>query len=159
MVDTQLDKQFALAALSFGLLLVAVFFLYEGDWQTALLPLALIGAVGWYHLRSKMRSVLLFDRPANQVKLTVDDRNGHQEWNWVLSDVQSAEISEVRKSGETSGNGIKQPVMVMKNGTRVPLRPYHSAGGMSFNAVAAIQLFLGQEITGAPVGWLNPYED
>ncbi len=159
MVDTQLDKKLGIGAFSAFLLFLAWQFASGGDYLPALFPTAIVAAMLIYLWRSRMRSELIFDKTAGRVDLVVEDRNGTNRWDWDLSEVETAELSEIRRADETSGNGLKRPVLVLKDGTRTPLRPDHSAGGMSFEAVAAIQHFLGQEITDAPVGWLNPYED
>ncbi len=158
-VDDQRDKKSAVGLGVAGLLFLAWQFLFFGDWIVAGVPvLIILGLLGYLHW-SRMRSVLTFDKTANRIDLEVFDRTGRRTWDWALSDVDTAELSEIVRPGDMRDNGLKQPMLVLKNGTRVPLRPYHSAGGASFDTVAAIQHFLGQPITGAPVGWLNPYED
>ncbi len=159
LVDTQLDKKVGIGAASALLLFLAWQFASGGDYLPALFPVAIVAGMLVYLWRSRMRSELTFDKTTGRVDLVVEDRNGTNRWDWDLNEVETAELSEVRRADETRGNGLKRPVLVLKDGTRAPLRPDHSAGGMSFNAVAAIQHFLGREITDAPVGWLNPYED
>ncbi len=162
LVDKQLDKILGIGAMSALLLFMAYQFASGGtrdDFLVALVPVAIVVGLLIYMKRTLLSSKLTLDRTSDAITLQVQDRKGHQFWEWKLSDLDTAELSELRRSGQTKGNGQKQPVMIMKDGTRVPMRPYHSAGGQSFNAVAAIQLFLGQDIKGAPVGWLNPFED
>lgn len=158
-VDDQRDKKIAIGLAAAGLLFLGVQFAAGGDWIVALVLILAIGGMGAYLRWSRMQSVLTFDKSANRVDLVVTDRHGRQTWDWALSDVKTAELSEIVRPGDMRDNGLKQPVLILTDGTRVPLRPYHSAGGASFGAVAAIQHFLGQPITGAPVGWLNPYDE
>lgn len=157
-VDDQRDKWIAVGLAAAGLAFLASQFAAGGDWiVSAILMLAVLGS-GGYLWRTRMRSVLSLDKTTNRIELAVVDRHGTQTWDWMLSDVDTAELSRVRRPHDLTNDGIDQPVLVLKDGTRVPLRPYHSAGGASFDTVAAIQHFLGQDIVGAPVGWLNPYD-
>ncbi|MAM61198.1 hypothetical protein [Maritimibacter sp. UBA3975] len=156
LTDTQADKRFALTAASVFLAGVALFMAWEGFWE--LLPIAaiLIVAMYVYRKRSAMTSTLTLDRAADSVVLVVDDRNGRQTWDWNLSDIETAEISTVGATGTDTGTA--RPQFVLKDGTRVPMRPYHAAGGQSWHAVAAVKLFLGQDLDDAPVGWITPTE-
>ncbi len=157
-VDGQSDKKLAIGIMCAGLLVIAFLAVSAGAWLMALVPLIAIAGLGFYLKRSLISSVITFDRTTDRVTLVVNRDQGQEEWNWALGDVETAELGEAPGRDETPGDGLKRPVLVLKDGTRVPLRPYKSAGGQSFDAVARIQMFLGQEVTGAPVGWI-PFHD
>ncbi|WP_407492575.1 hypothetical protein [Pseudooceanicola sp. MF1-13] len=160
LVDTQADKQLALRIVAIALVAIGLWMLWEGEW--IILPVTLAGAAAviYYAKRSKMQSLIVFDRPRNSVTLTVDDRKGRQTWDWALSDVETAELSrrynDLSDTGPSTAND--RPDLVLKDGTRVPMRPYHAAGSQSWNAVAAVKLFLGQDLDDAPTGWIPPEE-
>ncbi len=157
-VDTQLDKKLGIAVASAFLLYLAYEFAISDGLIISVFFVLLVIVLLIYLKRTLMSSTLSFDHPKDEVVLVVKDRTSEQRWDWKLSDIETAELSEKRRADEMRGDGKKRPVLVLKDGTRVPIRPYHSAGGQSFDAVAAIQRFLGQEVTGAPVGWI-PDED
>ncbi|WP_375186397.1 hypothetical protein [Pseudooceanicola sp.] len=154
LTDDQAVKRIALTILGVLLIGGGLWMAMSGDWIA--LPIAALAAAGLYLYakRSAIRSVLKIDRAADSVTLTVDDRTGSQTWTWPLSDVQTAEVNTRGQQGTDSG--IDRPDLVLKDGTRVPMRPYHSAGSQSWHAVAAIKLFLGQDLDDAPVGWIPP---
>ena len=158
LIDKQLDKLLGIGAMSALLLFMAYEFASGGtsaDFLVALLPVTAVVGLLIYLKRTLLSSVLTFDKPSNSITLVVKDKKGEQNWKWTLSDLETAEISEIRNHDESHHDGTKRPVLVMKDGTRVPMRPYHSTGTQSFDAVAAVQKFLGQEVTGAPVGWID----
>ncbi len=154
--DNQLDKKLGISALAVFLLFVAFLFAGGGDWIVASIPIALAaGAI--VYLKLTLQSALVeFDRTTDRVTLSVKGRKSSEEWHWKLSDLDGAEVSETRGTGDSHGGGRKQPVIVLKDGTRVPIRPYYSAGAQSWNAIIAIRRFIGQEKTDdLPVGWIS----
>ena len=154
--DTQLDKKLGISVLAVILLAVAVIFAVGGDWVEASIPVALAAGAMVYLKLTLLSAVVTFDRATDQVILSVNGRKGSEDWNWKLSDLEGAEVSEIRKAGESHGSGRKRPVIVLKDGTRVPIRPYHSAGAQSWDAIIAIRRFVGQEKTDdLPVGWIS----
>jgi len=154
LIDDQADKRIALSILRVVLLGGGIWMTINGTWFA--LPIGALAAVGlyFYAKHSAIRSVFKIDRMANSVTLTVDDQNGSETWNWSLSDIRTAEVHTRGQHGTNSG--IDRPDLVLVDGTRVPMRPYHSAGSQSWHAVAAIKLFLGQDLDDAPVGWIPP---
>ncbi|MGR3323637.1 MAG: hypothetical protein ACU0DK_17095 [Pseudooceanicola sp.] len=156
LVDDQADKRLALKIFGAFLLGGALFLTWEGMWEA--LPVALAGVVGLYLYagRSRMQSTLAFDRVEDSVRLSVEDRNGAQSWTWKLGEIDTAQVHSRGRSG--SDSGFERPDLLLKDGTRVPVRPYHSAGTQSWHVVAAVKLFLGQRLDDAPVGWLPPEE-
>ena len=129
----------------------------------ALVPTAIVAGMWVYLWRSLMRSVFTFDRPTDKVTLEVVDRMGRKSWDWKLSDIASTEVSEVRSATDTDApaqSTNKQPVFVLKDGTKVPMRPYHSAGGQSWEAIEAIRKFMGDpRRDDFPVGWIHVDDD
>tara|TARA_R110002020_G_scaffold233050_18_gene444792 strand:- start:20 stop:574 length:555 start_codon:yes stop_codon:yes gene_type:complete len=157
LVDTQADKAAALYALAVLLGGFAVVMAWQGDWGLVAPPLVL-GAAGLVYLHlTRIRTVLRFDRAADTITLDVFKRRGTRHWDWRFSDLDTATLSTRLKQGTDSG--IQRPVMVLKDGTQAPMRPYHAAGSQSWHAVAAVKLFLGQDIRDeAPTGWIPPEE-
>lgn len=159
LVDRQLDKTIAIALASVVLLYFAYEFSVTGDWAIAAVP-TLLAAAGWLYLRhTRMHAVFTFDRPADKVTLVVRSRRGREVWDWTLSDIKTAAVSTVRGSAhdlsDTAGSTLDQPVFVLRDGSRVPMRPYHSAGSQSWEAVEAIRKFLGDDNRDDfPVGWI-----
>lgn len=156
LTDDQADKRFALKAASVFLAGVAVFMAWQGFWEVLPIAALLIAGLVLYGKRSAMRSTLTFSRAKDEVELVVEDRAGTKSWTWKLGDVATAEISTLGEHGTDSGTA--RPNLVLRDGTRVPMRPYHAAGTQSWNAVAAVKLFLGQDLDDAPTGWLPPQE-
>lgn len=154
--DTQLDKKIGISVLVVFLLAIAFVLGEGGDWIEASIPVALaVGAVVYLKL-TLLSAVVTFDRAADRVTLSVTGRKGSEEWDWKLSDLEGAEVSEIRGSGDSRGSGAKRPVIVLKDGTRVPIRPYHSAGAQSWDAIIAIRRFVGQDkMDDIPVGWIS----
>lgn len=153
--DNQLDKKLGISALCVLLLFFAFDVAQGGDWIEASIPIALAAVALVYLKLTLLSSVIEFDRAADRVALSVTGRNKNEQWDWKLSDLVGAEVSETRRSGESRGNGQKLPVIVLKDGARVPIRPYHSAGAQSWTAVMAIRRFIGQDKTDdLPVGWI-----
>lgn len=153
--DTQLDKKLGISLLVAFLLFNAYLFAEGGDWIEALALGALALAAIVYLKLTLLSAVITFDRIRDRVTMVVKKRNGSEQWDWKLSELEAAEVSEIRDSGVTRGNGRKRPVIVLKDGTRVPIRPYHSAGAQSWHAIMAIRRFIGQEKTDdLPVGWI-----
>ncbi|MDH3668700.1 MAG: hypothetical protein OEN23_17380 [Paracoccaceae bacterium] len=154
--DTQLDKKLGISVLAVFLLFVAFLFAEGGDWIEASIPVALAAIAIVYLKLTLLSAVVTFDRATDRVTLSVTGRKGSEEWNWKLSDLKGAEVSVIRGSGDSRGSGRKQPVIVLQDSTRVPIRPYHSAGAQSWNAVIAIRRFIGQEkMDDLPVGWIS----
>lgn len=154
--DNQLDKKLGIAALVVLLLFLAFVFAGEGAWIVASIPIALAAGALVYLKLSLLSAVIEFDRAADRVTLSVTGRNRNDRWDWKLGDLVGAEVSEFRRAGETRGDGGKRPVIVLKDGSRVPIRPYHSAGGQSWTAIMAIRRFIGQDKTDdLPVGWIQ----
>lgn len=154
LVDDQTDKKLGLTLASVLLAAGCAVMAWEGFYEPLLPGAVLIGAMAVYWTRTKMRSVLVLDRAADRVTLTVTDRKGVQDWEWRLSDVETAVVNTVGAQGTDSG--IDRPHLRLTDGTYVPMRPYHAAGSQSWHAVAAVKLFLGQDLDDAPVGWLPP---
>lgn len=154
--DSQLDKKLGIAALCAVLLFFAFDFARGGDWIEASVPAALAAGALVYLKLTLLGAVITFDRAADRVTLSVTGRNKNERWDWKLGDVVGAEVSELRRAGETRGDGQKRPVIVLKDGSRVPIRPYHSAGAQSWTAIMAIRRFIGQDMTDdLPVGWIQ----
>lgn len=155
LVDNQLDKKVGVGLASAVLLFTAYQFASGGGWGFAGVLVAGVAAMVFYLWWTRMTSVFTFDRPSDSVTLVTQTRKGRQEWDWRLSDIASARVSEVRsaESGDTSS--IKRPVFVLKDGTKVPMRPYHSAGGQSWQAIEAIRKFIGDpKRDDFPVGYI-----
>jgi len=154
--DTQLDKKLGISVLVVFLFVIAFLFAEGGDWIEASIPVALAAGAVVYLKLTLQSAVVTFDRATDRVTLSVTGRKNSEEWDWKLSDLEGAEVSETRGSGDSRGSGHKRPVIVLKDGTRVPIRPYHSAGAQSWNAIIAIRRFVGQEKTDdLPVGWIS----
>ncbi len=159
LVDKQLDKKLAIAAASAMLLYLAYEFSVTGDWIVAAIPVSIVVAMSIYLWFSLVNSVFTFDKPKDKVTLVVRSRHGTREWQWKLSDIESTTVSTIRDvasdPSDTVRNPTKQPVFVMKDGTIVPMRPYHSAGSQSWKAIEAIRKFLGDDTRDDfPVGWI-----
>jgi len=154
LADTQLDKRLGIGLLVAVFLGVAVQFAWGRDWIEAAAFVALAaGALVWLK-RTLIRGVWTFDRPGGRVSLVVEGRKGCESWDWALADIAGAEVSEVGRQGQTRGHGQKRPVILLTDGTRVPMRPYHSAGSQSWEAVIAVRKFLGHDSPDLPVGWI-----
>lgn len=120
-------------------------------------PLAIAATAVIYLHMTRIRTVLHFDKAADTITLDVMRRSGTERWDWRFSDLETAALSTRVKKG--SDSGIQRPVLVLKDGTHAPMRPYHAAGTQSWHAVAAVKLFLAQSIAeDAPTGWLPPEE-
>jgi hypothetical protein len=154
--DVQADKRFGIKAAAVFLGGVGLFMTWEGFWEILIVFVPLIVGLIVYGRLSAMQSEITFDRSADLVTLKVTDRRGTEDWTWALSDVETVEISTVGRTGTDRGRA--RPNLVLRDGTRVPMRPYLAAGGQSWNAVAAVKLFLGQPLEDAPVGWISPAE-
>lgn len=157
LTDTQADKAIALYGLGLLLTGVAVVMGWQGDWGLVLPPLGIaLAALIYLHL-TRIRTILHFDKDADTITLDVIKRGGKQHWDWRLSDLETAALSTRGKQGTDSG--VQRPVLLLKDGTHAPMRPYHAAGTQSWHAVAAVKLFLGQSIADeAPTGWIPPEE-
>jgi len=156
LVDGQLDKKLAIAAISAILLFLAYEFSVTGDWLVAAIPV-LIAVILWLYVWFTLaHSEFTFDKTTDRVRLVVRSRGGTREWDWKLSDIKTTTVSTVSDSAtDTVKSTTKLPVFVMKDGTRVPMRPYHSAGSQSWKAIEAIRKFLGDDNRDDfPVGWL-----
>lgn len=156
LVDKQLDKKLAIAIASVMLLYLAYEFSVTGDWLVAAIPLAIIFALWAYVWFKFADSKFTFDKTADKVTLSVRTRHGTEEWNWKLSDIKTTTVSTVRDNPTNRvKNPTKLPVFVMNDGTRVPMRPYHSAGSQSWKAIEAIRKFIGDDNRDDfPVGWI-----
>ncbi|WP_288928428.1 hypothetical protein [uncultured Maritimibacter sp.] len=152
--DDQRDKKVGLIAASVVLTGGALVMAWEGFWEPLAAVAALVVAAYIYWRRTRMTSTFTLDREADSVDLVVTDRTGTKNWHWPLSDVETAQISTVGAQGTDTGTA--RPNLILKDGTRVPMRPYHAAGGQNWHAVAAAKLFLGQDLDDAPVGWITP---
>ena len=86
------------------------------------------------------------------------DRKGTHSWDWKLSDIAGAEVSEIYDPEDADAvhrSSIKRPVFVLTDGTKVPMRPYHAAGGQSWRTIEAIRTFMGDpNRDDFPVGYL-----
>jgi hypothetical protein len=157
LTDTQADKAVALYGLALLLGGFAAMMAWQGDWGLVAPPLVLAAAAVVYLHLTRIRTVLRFDRAADTITLDVSGRRGTRHWDWRFSDLETATLSTRLQKGTNSG--VKRPVMVLKDGTHAPMRPYHAAGTQSWHAVAAVKLFLGQDIVDdAPTGWIPPEE-
>ncbi|MCR9135401.1 MAG: hypothetical protein NXI27_05365 [Alphaproteobacteria bacterium] len=156
LVDKQLDKKLAIAALSVILLFVAYEFSVTGDWLIAAIPVMIVIASWIYVWFTLVNSQFTFDKTNDKVTLVVRSRHGTQEWDWKLSDIKTTTVSTVSDaSTDTVKSPTKLPVFVMNDGTRVPMRPYHSAGSQSWKAIEAIRKFIGDDNRDDfPVGWI-----
>lgn len=156
LVDKQLDKKLAIAAMSAILLFLAYEFSVTGDWLVASIPVMIVIALWLYVWFTVVNSEFTFDKSKDKVRLVVRSRHGTQEWDWKLSEIKTTTVSTVRDSADdTIKSTTKLPVFVMKDGTRVPMRPYHSAGSQSWKAIEAIRKFLGDDNRDDfPVGWI-----
>ncbi|WP_050930547.1 hypothetical protein [Aestuariivita boseongensis] len=157
LTDTQADKAVAIYGLSVVLVGFAVAMAWQGDWGLVAPPLVIVAVALGYLKLSRMTTVLHFDRQADKITLDLMKRGGAEHWEWKFSDLETARLSTRGEHGTDSG--IHRPVMVLKDGTEAPMRPYHAAGSQSWHAVAAVKLFLGQSIADdAPTGWIPPQE-
>ncbi|WP_419911948.1 hypothetical protein [Hoeflea sp.] len=156
LADSQLDKKIAIGAASAILLYVAYEFSRTGDWLVAAIPVLIAVAMLAYLRFSLVSSEFTFDKTKDKVTLVVRSRHGLQEWDWKLSDIKTTAVSTVQDSShDTVRSPLKQPVFVLHDGTTVPMRPYHSAGGQSWKAIEAIQKFLGDDKRDDfPVGYI-----
>lgn len=154
LTDNQSDKVIGIGVLCVVFGASASLFAWEGFWIPASVLVALVPLALVYLKVTRMASTLTFDRSSDTIDLSVKSRKGSQTWDWTFSDLETAEISQTRREGVS--DGVDRPQLVMKDGTRVPMRPYHSAGTQSWHAVAAVKLFLGQRLDDAPVGWIPP---
>ncbi|MET1415878.1 hypothetical protein ABVF61_26645 [Roseibium sp. HPY-6] len=154
--DNQKDKAAGIYLLSAVSFVGAAIFAYEGAWTFVFLFLLVI-PIGLVYLKvSRIKSTIILDREADKIELTVSGGKHASCWNWKLSDLDTAVVSETKDS-DISG-GFKRPDMIMKDGTVVPMRPHHSAGTQSWHTVAAVKLFLNQPLNEAPAGWIPPSE-
>ena len=157
LTDTQADKALALYGLALVLVVFALVMAWQGDWGLVAPPIAIAGAALAYLHLTRIKTVLHFDKTADKISLEVNKRGGTEHWDWAFSDLDTAVVSTRFKQG--SDSGVQRPVMVLKDGTEAPMRPYHAAGTQSWHAVAAVKLFLGQSIADdAPTGWIPPEE-
>ena len=154
--DEQSDKALALTLASALLVIVAGVAAWNSMWLLCLLALAGAAGAQFYGRKTKITSTLTFERSSDSITLTVENREGTETWEWPLSQLETAEVYIRHHDGNTSGT--QRPDLVMTDGTHVPMRPYHAAGMQSWNAVAAVKLFLGQQLKDAPTGWLPPEE-
>jgi len=154
--DDQGDKALAMSLLSGALVLAAAWFAWEGLWVPAGVSLAAAPCSFLYLKLTRIRSTITLDRLKDAISLVVESRDGTETWDWRLSDLGTAQLNEHRR--DNTSNGIFRPDLVLKDGKHVPMRPYFSAGSQSWNAVAAVKLFLGQKLEDTPVGWLPPEE-
>ena len=130
---------------------------WQGDWGLVAPPLVIVAVALVYLHVTRIKTVLTFDKAADKITLEVVKRGATEHWDWRFSDLKTAVMSTRHKHGTDSG--IDRPVMVWKDGTEAPMRPYHAAGTQSWHAVAAVKLFLGQSIAeDAPTGWIPPEE-
>ena len=164
--DSQLDKKLGIGIASAILLFMAYQFASGGtrdDFLIALVPLALVAGMAFYLWKTLLTSVFTFDKTTDSVTLVVTSRKGRETWDWKLSDIASTEVSEVRSTPDSQSavqNTNKQPVFVLKDGTKVPMRPYHSAGSQSWEAIEAIRKFMGDpRRDDFPVGWIHVDDD
>ena len=157
LVDDQADKRIALRIVGALVIAWALCMAWIGMWVALPLAALIVAGIVCYSRRSGLRSELTIDRSAKIVLLSVHDRDGQKTWDWPLSTVETA---EVQTSGGRGGgdSGLHRPDLILTDRTRVPIRRYQAAGTQSWNAVAAIKLFLGQDLEDAPVGWLSPEE-
>ncbi|MEM1046772.1 MAG: hypothetical protein AAGL24_11485 [Pseudomonadota bacterium] len=156
LTDTQSDKVIGAVFGCVALVAGASLFAWEGLWIPALIMVALVPLALVYVKLTSMASSVVLDRSQDAIHLSVKSRKGSETWDWKLSALETAEVSQTRRQGITGG--VFRPDLVMKDGTRVPMRPYHSAGSQSWHAVAGVKLFLGQRLDDAPVGWIPPEE-
>lgn len=156
LVDDQSDKRLSVKIVAVLAGVFALYLAWEGFPEGMFVWVALFAGMLLYLRRSAMTSSMVFDRVKDQVKLTVADREGTKTWEWALSDIAGAEINTRGQSG--SDSGIDRPELILKDGTRAPMRPYHSAGSQSWHMVAAVTLFLDQPLKSAPVEWIPPEE-
>ncbi|MEC7763830.1 MAG: hypothetical protein VX874_18145 [Pseudomonadota bacterium] len=154
--DDQRDKKIGLIAASVLLAGGALVMVWQGFWEPLVVVAVLILGAYLYWQRSRMTATFTLDRSTDSVDLVVTDRTGTKDWHWALSDIETAQISTVGAHGTDTGTA--RPNLILKDGTRVPMRPYHAAGGQNWHAVAAVKLFLGQDLDDAPVGWITPTE-
>jgi hypothetical protein len=156
LVDSQLDKKLAIAAMSAILLYLAYEFSVTGDWIIAAIPVIIAAGLCTYLWFTLTTSVFTFSKSDNKVTLVVRGRRGTQHWDWKLSDIKTTTVSEVKEaSSDAIKSTTKLPVFVMNDGTTVPMRPYHSAGGQSWKAIEAIRKFIGDDNRDDfPVGYL-----
>ena len=154
--DNQSDKIIAMAMVCAALVFVAGVFAWNGSWIIALLAPAAIPCVLLYAQMSRIESTVTFDRSKDDIALSFTSRKGAETWNWKLSDLDTAEVSQEFSDSPSRDamRGSFRPDLVLKDGTRIPMRPYHSAGTQSWEAVAGVKLFLGQRLDDAPVGWI-----
>ena len=101
--DTQLDKKLGISVLVVFLLVIAFLFADGGDWIVASIPVALAAGAVIYLKLTLQSAVVTFDRATDRVTLSVTGRKGSEEWDWKLSDLEGAEVSEIRGSGGFSG--------------------------------------------------------
>ena len=162
LTDSQLDKKLGIGVASAFLLFLSYQFAVGGtrdDFLIALVPVALVLGMWVYLWRTLLTSVFTFDRPTNSVTLVVTSRRGRETWVWKLSEITGTEVSEVPTTHDPHDlvqQTNKQPVFVLKDGTKVPMRPYHSAGGQSWQAIEAIRKFMGDpRRDDFPTGWIH----
>ena len=157
LTDTQGDKDLAIYGLSVLLGGFAIAMAWQGDWGLVAPPLVIVAVALIYLKFSRMKSVLVFDKAADKITLDVIKGGKTERWDWRFSELETAALSTRHKHGTDSG--VRRPVLILKDGTEAPMRPYHAAGSQSWNAVAAVKLFLGQSIAeDAPTGWIPPEE-
>ena len=154
--DNQSDKVLAMALVCGGLVFVAGVFAWNGSWIIALLTPAAIPCGLLYAHMSRIDSTVTFDRAKDDIALSFRGRRGAETWNWKLSELKTAEVSQEYSDSppREASRGSFRPDLILTDGTRIPMRPYHSAGTQSWEAVAGVKLFLGQKLDDAPVGWI-----
>lgn len=156
LLDNQSDKIAGVGLISVVLCVAVAVFAWNGFWIPAIVLPVIIPCAFLYVKMTRIESTVTFDRSGDSIELRVRSRKGSEVWHWKLSDLETAEVAETARKDTSSGNS--RPDLVMKDGTRVPMRPYFAAGSQSWHAVAAVKLFLGQSLDQAPVGWLPPDE-
>ncbi|MEM6461760.1 MAG: hypothetical protein AAF724_07590 [Pseudomonadota bacterium] len=154
--DNQGDKALGVSLICVILTVAAVSCVWMGFWIPAIVLLAGVPGAILYLNKTRIETTITFDRSKDRIDLSVKSRKGPEVWDWRLSDLATAEVSEMRRDG--ASRGVFRPDMIMKDGARVAMRPYHSAGTQSWQTVAAVKLFLGQRLDNAPVGWLPSEE-
>ena len=80
LVDKQLDKKIAIAAMSAILLFLAYEFSVTGDWHVAAIPVMIVIALWIYVWFTLVNSEFTFDKTNDKVTLVVRSRRGTQEW-------------------------------------------------------------------------------
>jgi hypothetical protein len=155
LVDTQMDKKLGIGLVCLGLLGAAAYLVRSGDALLTLVPLSAMAGALLYLRMTLLSTEIVFDRPGDCVRLTVSGRKEAQQWTWPLSQVRTAAIGSIVRGSGGDADTRDRPVLILQDGTEVPLRPYHSAGSQSWQAVEAIRKFLGDpRRDDFPVGYI-----